>query len=47
MTLNISLEEFNQYKNNYPKSEEKYLNDSLDLNTYNNNFKNDNYFKSY
>ena len=46
MTLNISLEEFNQYKNNYPKSEEKYLNDSLDLNTYNNNFKNDNYVES-
>jgi hypothetical protein len=46
MTLNISLEEFNQYKNNYPKNEEKYLNDSLDLNTYNNNFKNDNYVES-
>ena len=46
MTLNMSLEEFNQYKNNYPKSEEKYLNDSLDLNTYNNNFKNDNYVES-
>ena len=42
----MSLEEFNQYKNNYPKSEEKYLNDSLDLNTYNNNFKNDNYVES-
>jgi len=46
MTLNMSLEEFNQYKNNYPKNEEKYLNDSLDLNTYNNNFKNDNYVES-
>ena len=46
MILNMSLEEFNQYKNNYPKSEEKYLNDSLDLNTYNNNFKNDNYVES-
>ena len=42
----MSLEEFNQYKNNYPKNEEKYLNDSLDLNTYNNNFKNDNYVES-
>ena len=42
----MSLEEFNQYKNNYPKSEEKYLNDSFDLNTYNNNFKNDNYVES-
>ena len=42
----MSIEEFNQYKNNYPKNEEKYLNDSLDLNTYNNNFKNDNYVES-